>query len=246
MKEKRSGSTSESLFRCAEDRSSARGRRDARWAFVLLALTWWVLPGCPSGNYRGRPLAAAARKVVVYDVQGPSGKEFTRMMGTELCTLGRSVVYGSEIGGVQDVPNVLAAANLARQAGAEAFVMGTITESAQVGYSQYAVRGHFELFDAREASQIGGVDNAECVEDAEPLFTLNCILVGPIELIRIIADPKGKSIYKSYADTSRAKAAVMAPKVNQILANHVAKELDKGLRGQPPPSQAAEAASSKP
>ena len=93
------------------------------WIFSVVILSFLV--GC-EGVYKGAILKSAARKVVIFNIKGPGGEDFTKKLGTEINGMGRVVVYGSEFGEPVDS---IAAAKIASDCQAHVFIIGEITKS---------------------------------------------------------------------------------------------------------------------
>jgi len=167
--------------------------------FALIGMT----TGC-QGEYRGSVITPAVQKVVLYNIEGTYGEEFTRMLAAELPAACRglvSVVRANEVPQLVEPGSGANRCSQIRDIGAQAFITGRILRSEQVQFNKYYVMGTFELYDPGKEAEIGGVPDARYVADVD--FGVNWAVgkVGPEN----------------------------AQKVHQVLAWWVAKQLARGL-----------------
>jgi hypothetical protein len=179
--------------------------------------------GCEE-SYKGAALNKASKKLVVFDVKGPGGMDFTKKLGTEFNGLGKAVVYGNQYGEPADS---IAAAKIARDCGAQAFVLGEITQSGITKDTIYEIHGMFTLHDAQNGYQIGGVPDAH--------YSENINMLGGIQKwsAKVLDDTFKKSPQSkvaAYEDNLQKKIKFREPIIHQKLAQEVARELVRGIR----------------
>ena len=167
------------------DVSMGRPPSSARAAFSALAATLLALPvlvGC-TGQYKGGKVTASpAKAVVLFDVAGTYGPEFTDVLATELTEACRKRLVVIK---AREKPNLIEAlergaqASYVRDLGAQAYIKGEMTRSERVHVLWYCLAGNFEVHDAETEAQVGGVPNAEFAGDLD--FGTNCFRkdVGP-------------------------------------------------------------------
>jgi len=159
--------------------------------------------GCAKGAYRGEILATPANKVVLLDITGPYGREFTELLSVELthaCHGHTTIIRGADIpilkeSGVEYRPD-----SIIRDLGAPVYITGRITRSEQVYSTDYYVMGTFEIIDSTKESLIGGIPDARHFAHRDYGIRRD----GPLQ-------PSD------------------AQKVHIALARHVARELSRGL-----------------
>lgn len=222
--------------------------RTLKFASVACLAVLIVVSGCTTGVYKGLTLDPPAERVMVFDIEGVSresvrrrdntqevtqvgvdGSVFARDLSSALTGLRIRVVPGSQFGKPVDM---LTAAKCAREANAQAFIVGRITSSKSnttAGRSKCEVHGSFELYDAANGEQIGGVADASRSEDSGVLGPLGVVLATPFEVVRTIVIPKSDSLYTQIQRDADKRADALSPVVLKRLAEHVARELGKGL-----------------
>ena len=166
------------------------------------ALLCSSLVGC-QGSYRGDSISPAARKVVLFEIEGPYGTEFTELLATELtsaCKRNIVVVKASEVPQLAN-PGNSATASYIRDLGAQAYIKGKITRSERIQLIKYSVTGNFQLYDSEKEGVVGGVPHAAYSGDLDP----------------------GTNWLKGNVEPSQAQ------KVHQTLASWVARQLARGL-----------------
>ena len=198
------------------------------WKYNFVLLLWACLmapfiliQGCTQGIYGGKKLNPPVKKVVLFGIEGTDGEEFTKMLGTELTNLGRTVVYGDQFGKPSDL---MAAAKIARDNQAGAFITGQITRNEIVDYSKYTVSGTFTLHEVEAGDQIGGITNAAYTEDIDPLLGVAKTFYGALDIL----DKKKQEEIKMMEEKKK-ETKVKSPQLRRKLAGHVSRELSKGL-----------------
>lgn len=145
----------------------ARSWHEPRRLVMLLLGTLAVSAmGCCKGEYRGITMDPPVEKVIVCQVEGPYGEEFTDLLVTALagsCGKHCIVEVDREVSGLKrsNLPADVVA-SLVREAGGQAFIKGKITRSEGIHDDDYYVMGNFQLYDADKAGIVGGMDNARC------------------------------------------------------------------------------------
>jgi len=180
-------------------------RSRTRGSLVGLALLAIVgMPTGCQGEYRGTVITPAVQKVVLYNIEGTYGEEFTRMLAAEIPAACRGLVSVVRANGVPQLAGLKSGdspSSHIRDIGAQAYITGGIRRSEQVQLNKYYVMGTFELHDPSKEAEIGAVPDARYVGDVD--FGVNWAAgrVGPES----------------------------AQNVHQVLAWWVAKQLAKGL-----------------
>lgn len=187
------------------------------WA--CLAIPVFLIQGCAiQGEYMGRTLSPPVMKVVLFEIEGTDGKEFTQMLATRLTKMGKTVVHGNQFGEPADL---MVAAKIARDNQAGAFIRGRLTTSEIVDLTKYTVSGTFTLHEVEAGDQIGGIANVSYTEDTDPLLGLGKILSGLSLENR-----------KKFEDEKIKGTKVKSVQCRFKLAEHVSSELCcKGLGG---------------
>ena len=200
------------------------------WACACVVASSFALQGCaPQGVYIGQRLNPPVSKVVIFDLEHDDGAEMTKMIGTQMTGMGKTVVYGGDLG-VGGHVDLMAAATISRENQAGAFVVGQITTDDIVDYTKYSVCGTFTLHEVESGDQIGGILNAHYTEDTDPLFFIVNIATLPLDLVRAIFDSKAESLYTQLKRDKENATKAIAPQVQQKLADHVGREFShKGL-----------------
>ncbi len=191
---------------------------------IMTATFLYFSAGCEE-SYKGTSLERPARKVAIYDIEGPGGDDFTGKLGAEINALGKVVVYGSQYGEPVDS---ITAAKIARDNGAEVFILGKITQSGIVNEGDYVIRGSFSLHDAANGDQIGGIPDAHYKENINVFLGINRTMAGLGDaVIGIIDDssPNQTKQQKEFENQVKEKE----PDIRQKLAREVAIGLSKGL-----------------
>jgi len=138
----------------------------ARLSVLVLAL---AATGC-KGTWRGKVISPAVDKVVLFDMEGPYGPEFTDMLAAELTDAckGRIVVIKArEALQSQRADEIENPSSYVREIGADTFVKGRITRSERVQINKYYLMVSVDLYDARDEGVIGGVPDARYVGDLD-------------------------------------------------------------------------------
>lgn len=192
------------------DRLRAAGRHGACLAVIGLAALSASAAGCSivaQGNYKGASLKPPVQKVVLFDIEGKYGPEFTQLLAAELvgaCKNKVVVVKQGEVPLLSDAFKATNPASVVRDLGAQAYIKGAITRSEQVHTAEYYVMGNFDLFDPQKEGIIGGLSDVRAV---------------------------GRRDYG--AGKTKAKGATLDPanaqKVHVALARRVAAQLAKGM-----------------
>jgi len=154
----------------ARARATCRGARPPLAASLLLAASLGIvafsLTGCAKGTYRGPIMDPPAEKVVVLEVEGPYGEEFTDLLATALageCGKDCVILRATEVPGLKNLDRSYNVASIVRDLGAQAYVTGRITRSEQVHSNDYYVMGNFQINDPVREGTVGGMDDARCV-----------------------------------------------------------------------------------
>jgi hypothetical protein len=219
----------EQVKECSSVDHAIRSPGTAVWA-LLTCMLWVTLPGCaPEGKYVGGIMDPAVENVLLFDIDGPAGNSFVKMLGTGLAKRGLTVKYASDIDPLLNkngAPDNTLAADFARQAGAQAFIRGETTKSEVTAITQYVVRGHFGLYETKGALHVGGVPDARFTKDTDPFVAFKSAILMPFEIIRRLAVHDNR-IYGPPPGPTEADLA--GPEVKQKLADHVADQLTIGL-----------------
>lgn len=184
--------------------------------------------GCEEANYKGATLTNKVNKVVIFDIDGPGGVEFTRQLGTEINSQNRVVVYGTEYGEPADS---ISAAKITRDCGAQAFVLGKITSSGIVRETTYEVHGTFTLHDSQNGDQIGGIADALCSENLDILNPVGGLAAMILDLPGNLLGSKSTPNQQRHDENLQNLIASKKTEVYKKLARKVAYELGDGLGG---------------
>jgi len=191
--------------------------------WVLLVFPLLLSQGCNEQTYKEQQLRPSVNRIVLFEIEGTDGNQFTKMLGTELAKLGRRIIYGDQFDKPSDL---LAAAKTARDTDADVFIVGQITKSEVVDYSKYTISGTFMLHEVENGDQIGGIADVHYTENLDSIgrawVDMSDFTAGVLgEKHRESADRKRKDLER--------KVEAMSPKVQRLLAKKVAKELSKEL-----------------
>ena len=124
---------------------------------VLICATGGCTPG-----YVGTVLAPPVQKVILFEVSGPYGGEFTDMLSIELaaaCKNGVAVVRARSVSALAPFADTLSPDSIVRDLGAQAYIKGSIS-AGKADEDEYTVLGTFRVFDAQKEGLIGGIANA--------------------------------------------------------------------------------------
>jgi len=189
---------------------------------ILLVAMLLPLLGCEE-QYKGTTFKPPVDKIVIFEIKGTDGKDFTQRLGTEMNALGKAVVYGSQYG---DPIDSIAAAKIARDCKARAYIVGDITQSDFVKDAQYEVHSTFTLHDAQAGEQMGGIIDAHISKN---LDLLGGAVAGGFDSIESIFGKKTNRNKEEYAEKLKKTIAEQKPLMYQELAGRVAVEMTKGL-----------------
>lgn len=195
-------------------------KRRVHWLFcVCLTTLLFLIHGCTvQGDYVGQSLKPSVMKVVLFEIEGTDGEEFTQMLATRLTKMGKTVVHGDQFGEPADL---MVAAKIARDNQAGAFIRGRLTTSEIVDLTKYTVSGTFTLHEVEAGDQIGGIANVSYTEDTDPLLGLGKILSS--------FSPEGR---KNFENEKIKDTWIKSTQYRFKLAKHVGNELCcKGLGG---------------
>lgn len=197
-----------------------QGTNSAIW--VLLVAMLLPLLGCEE-QYKGTTFKPPVDKIVIFEIKGTDGKDFTQRLGTEMNNLGKAVVYGSQYG---DPIDSIAAAKIARDCKAKAYIVGNITQSDFVKDAQYEVHSSFTLHDAQAGEQVGGIVDAHISRNVD---LLGGAAARGFDSIEGIFGKKTNHNEEEYAKKLKKTIAEQKPSMYQELAGRVAAEMIKGL-----------------
>jgi len=150
------GKVTRSLWRPDADR-----RYCAYHIIVLSSVLVCATGGCSSG-YAGTVFAPAVQKVVLFEIAGPYGGEFTDMLSLELtaaCRNGLAVVRARSVSALAPFADTLSPDSIVRDLGAQAYIKGSIS-AGEADEDEYTVLGTFQIFDPQKEGLIGGIANA--------------------------------------------------------------------------------------
>jgi len=176
-----------------------------------------------------QPQDIPSKSIVLFEIEGDDGKQFTKMLGTELSKLGRRIIYGDQFGESSDLM-AAAKAKIARDTEADVFIVGQITKSEVVDYSKYTISGTFMLHEVENGDQIGGIADMHYTEN---LDAIGKAMVDMSDFIAGILGGKHRESAAKKREELVKKTISMSPKVKRVLAEKVAKELSKELGAVP-------------
>lgn len=191
---------------------------------IIAGVFLYLAAGCEE-SYKGTRLDRPTRKVVIYDIEGPGGDDFTGKLGSEINALGKVVVYGSQYGEPGDS---ISAAKIARDNGAEVFILGKITQSGIVREGDYVIRGSFSLHDANNGDQIGGIPDAYYKENINIFLGLDRTFAGLGDALVGVLDSSNPNQTRQQKEFEN-KVKNKEPEIRLKLAREVAMGLSKGL-----------------
>lgn len=141
-------------------------------AIYMLLLSCPLLVGC-GGLYRGGVILPPAEKVILFDIEGPYGKEFTQVLSIELAgackRAGKSIVVLSakEVPSLADATQAHRLGSIVRDVEGQAYIKGTITGELSEALGKYYFAGNFQLYDAEKEGLIGGISDASYVAELD-------------------------------------------------------------------------------
>jgi hypothetical protein len=136
----------------------------SRW-FGILLLSILIIVGCEGlqeSSFIKQRLTPPA-KVVLFNIEGSEGKEFTNKLATALNECGiKEIIHGSQYGQPADF---LTAAKIAREMDSRFFIVGEIARSEIIEVGEYTIHGNFSVHESVNGNQIAGVMDAQCTEN---------------------------------------------------------------------------------
>ncbi len=194
---------------------------------AALTLTALLLAGCSQGKYVGKSFSQTIPSIVIFEIEGPGGEEFTKLLATQLSKTVK-VEYGPHF---REPNDLNAAAKITRDYRCNAFIKGQITKSEMLRRSEYAIHGIFTLHNAKTGDPIGGIANASRIEDVDPIANIaGTAIAGIFDMLESLGGNKTTPNETKHREEMKEIVNVRAREVRRKLAEHVAKEFAKPLR----------------
>jgi hypothetical protein len=141
-------------------------------SICVLIMSLALLVGC-EGPYRGGSISPPVGKVILFDMEGPNGKEFTRVLSIELIgackNAGKSIVVlkANEAPSLAGGTQAQGLGSLVRDLEGQAYIKGAVTLELSQTLKKYYFTGNFQLYDAEKEVLIGGISDASHVADID-------------------------------------------------------------------------------
>jgi len=153
---------------------------------MMLFIAWLgvlCLTGGCTGGYEGTVFLPAVQKVVLFDIDGPNGAEFTDMLSIQLtaaCKNGLAVVRARALPNLSTAADIANPDSVVRDLGAQAYIKGTISAgTADAG--KYTIIGTFQLYDPHKEGLVGGIATAAYTGKRDPPSVANRVGGGNIQ-----------------------------------------------------------------